>query len=61
MACAPCQKQRQRVMDNLRRGNAAGTVKALSLGAKMMAEKAAGVDIAAKYMSDDEDEKNARR
>jgi len=49
MACGACEKQRQKVMQSIKAGNVRGAVKAVSLGARMMAEKAMGVDIEAKY------------
>lgn len=51
MACAACAGQRSAVTQNLRAGNVAGTFRAVTLGARMMAEKMVGVDINAKYGS----------
>ena len=50
MACGACGKQRREVVRNIRAGNVRGTLKSLSLGARMIAEKLAGVDINEKYL-----------
>ena len=52
MACGACAQQRQMVLERLRRGDVAGTFRAVSLGMKMAAEKAAGVDIEKKYLGE---------
>jgi hypothetical protein len=49
MACASCQQARNNVVQNISSGNVGGTVKAITAGAYMMAEKLAGVDINKKY------------
>jgi hypothetical protein len=49
MACAACAGQRAAVTQNLREGNVTGTFRAVTLGARMMAEKMVGIDINAKY------------
>lgn len=52
MACASCARARQRAMSQARQGNVGGTIKAVSHGAKLMAQKAAGIDIDKKYKKD---------
>lgn len=49
MGCAACGQQRQSIAQQYQAGNAMGTFRAVTLGAKMIAEKMVGVDINAKY------------
>ena len=52
MGCLPCQKARQRALAAASRGKVVQTVKAVSLGARIMAEKITGAtqqDILERY------------